>query len=94
MSYLNFPKEKRIYCKKCGKHAEHKLKEFKSGRGRTEAKGNRRHDRNIKGYRGKHQFIQPIKKQNKKPNFVAECQVCGTKTFYTLDKRMKKVTQQ
>jgi large subunit ribosomal protein L44e len=91
---MNFPKEKKIYCKKCKKHTNHKLKEFKSGKGRTLAQGNVRHEKNVEhGYGGKYKYVATIKKQNKTPVFVAECVDCGAKISYSLGKRMKKVTQ-
>ncbi len=91
---MNFPKDKKIYCKKCKKHTKHKLKEFKAGKGRTLAKGNVRHAKNTgKGYGGKYKYVATVKKQNKTPTFTAECTVCNAKVPYSLGKRMKKVTQ-
>jgi large subunit ribosomal protein L44e len=90
-----FPKEKKLYCIKCKKHTKHKLKEFKSGAARTSAAGARRHERNTKhGYMGKYKYTVLVKKQNKKPTFIAECAECKQKIPYSLGKRMKKVTQQ
>ena len=92
---MNFPKEKRLYCKKCNKHTKHKLKEFKSGKGRTLAHGNLRHAKNTThGYMGKYKFVVFVKKQNKTPVFTAECSECKQKIPYSLGKRMKKITQQ
>jgi ribosomal protein L44E len=71
------------------------MKEFKSGASRTLAAGARRHDRNTKhGYLGKYKYTVFVKKQNKKPTFVAECTECHKKIPYSLGKRMKKVVQQ
>ncbi len=92
---MEFPKEKKIYCKKCKKHTKHKLKEFKSGKGRTLAKGNVRHEKNTAhGYGGRYKYVATVKKQNKIPTFVGECSECKTKVPYSLGKRMKKVVQQ
>ena len=92
---MKFPKEKKLYCQKCKKHTKHKLKEFKAAPKRTLAAGNRRHERNTAhGYMGKYKFVVFVKKQNKKPVFVAECAECKKKISYSLGKRMKKVTQQ
>ncbi len=87
---MDVPKEKKVYCKKCKRHTVHKLKEFKSGTGRTMAQGNRRHKRNTAGYMGKYKFIATVKKQNKTPIFVATCVECDSKAPYSLGKRMKK----
>lgn len=92
---MEFPKQKKLFCKKCKKHTTHKLKEFKSGAGRPMAAGNRRHERNTgHGYMGRYKYVVLVKKQNKRPTFVAECTECKSKKPYSLGKRMKKVTQQ
>jgi large subunit ribosomal protein L44e len=92
---MKFPKEKKLFCKKCNKHTSHKLKEFKSGKARAMAAGTRRHERNTtKGYLGRYKYVVLVKKQNKKPVFVGECVVCKQKIPYSLGKRMKKVAQQ
>ncbi len=92
---MKFPKEKKLYCKKCKKHTKHKLKEFKSGKGRTLAQGNVRHEKNTAhGYGGRYKYVATVKKQNKKPVFVGECTICKQKCEYSLGKRMKKVTQE
>ncbi|MEK6958732.1 MAG: 50S ribosomal protein L44e [archaeon] len=91
---MEFPKEKKLYCKKCNKHTKHKLKEFKSGKARTMAAGNRRHIRNTThGYLGKYKYVVLVKKQNKTPTYIAECVDCKKKIPYSLGKRMKKPTQ-
>ena len=91
---MEFPKDKNMYCKKCKKHTKHKLKEFKSGKGRTLAHGNLRHEKNtMHGYGGKYKYVVLVRKQNKTPVFVAECAECKSKISYSLGKRMKKVTQ-
>ncbi len=91
---MNVPKEKKLYCVKCKKHTSHKLKEFKSGKGRPMAAGVRRHEENTRGYMGKYKHIIKVKKQNKTPAFLIECGECKKKSSYSLGKRMKKVDQQ
>ncbi len=85
------PKSIKDYCKKCNKHTEHRLKQFKPGRARALAAGTRSHERKTKGYKGKYQFPAKVKKQNKKPCFIAECSVCHAKHYFVIPKRMKKV---
>jgi large subunit ribosomal protein L44e len=88
---LNIPKTVSTYCKKCNKHTEHKLKAFKPGTARTMSRGNRKMQRRHKtGYGGKMKFPAKVKKQTKKPIFVAECSVCKQKRYYGYPKRMKK----
>ena len=92
---MKFPKTKSLFCKKCKKHTSHKMKEFKAGKGRAMAAGNRRHERNtMHGYLGRYKYVAMVKKQNKTPVFVAECTVCKQKITYSLGKRMKKVSQE
>ena len=88
---MNIPKVIKDYCKKCNKHTEHKLKQFKPGSPRPMAEGNRKNARRKRGYKGKFQFPAKVKKQNKKPTFLAECSVCKTKHYFVIHKRMKKV---
>lgn len=88
---MNVPKAIKDYCKKCNKHTEHKLKLFKSGSGRALAAGNRRNVAKKKGYKGKYQFPAKVKKQTKKPTFLAECSACHAKHYYVIPKRMKKI---
>lgn len=88
---MNIPKTIKDYCKKCKKHTDHKLKLFKSGSPRTLAKGTRANIRKKKGYKGKYQFPAKVKKQNKKPTFLAECSVCKAKHYFVIRKRMKRV---
>ncbi|MFH0955555.1 MAG: 50S ribosomal protein L44e [Candidatus Micrarchaeota archaeon] len=88
---MNVPKTMSLYCAKCNKHTDHKLKQFKSGQGRTMSKGTRKMNRRHKsGYGGKNKFPASVKKQNKKPTFVAECPVCKKKKTFLIPKRMKK----
>ena len=88
---MHVPKTTKDYCKKCNKHTDHKLKIFKTGSPRALAEGNRKNAEKKRGYKGKYQFPATIKKQNKKPTFVAECGVCKAKHYYVIPKRMKKI---
>lgn len=89
---MKLPKVIKDYCRKCNKHTSHKLKAFKPGAPRTMAWGTRQHHRSqVAGYGGKAQFKAVVKKQNKKPVFLADCSVCGNKHYFVIHKRMKKV---
>ncbi|MFH1696558.1 MAG: 50S ribosomal protein L44e [Candidatus Diapherotrites archaeon] len=89
---MNMPKTINDYCKKCDKHTEHKLKHFKPAATRKMSWGNRENIRkHKKGYGGKAEFTATVKKQNKKPVFLAECAVCKSKHYFVIPKRMKKV---
>ena len=88
---MNVPKSVSMYCANCKKHTNHKLKQFKAGQARTDSKGTRRMQRKHKsGYGGKTKFPAYVKKQNKRPTFIAECDACKKKRVFGIDKRMKK----
>lgn len=89
---MDMPKTIKDYCKKCNSHTEHKLKHFKPGAASKLRWGTRQHERkHKKGYGGKAEFTAKVKKQTKKPTFIAECTVCNTKHYFVIPKRMKKV---
>jgi large subunit ribosomal protein L44e len=88
---MKIPKEISLYCKKCKKHEKHKLKVFKTKKSRALSIGTRKNVAKHKsGYGGKAKFIATVKKQTKKPTFVAECPVCKSKQYYVIPKKMKK----
>ena len=69
----------------------HKLKFFKPGKARALSWGTRQNVRkHKKGYGGKAEFTATVKKQTKKPTFIAECSVCKAKHTFVIRKRMKK----
>lgn len=89
---MNLPKEIKVYCRKCKRHTAHKLKSAKSKKARSLSFGTRRFERkHKKGHGGKAKFKIIVKKQTKKPAFIAECKECKTKCYYVIPKRMKKV---
>ncbi len=88
---MEIPKQIKGYCKKCKKHTTQKLKVYKPKKGRASAIGNRKNEeKHKKGYGGKAKHIKPVKKQNKKPVFLAECTECKSKQYFIIPKRMKK----
>ena len=89
---MHIPKEQSFYCPKCNTHTEHKVKQFKTGTARALSIGTRSNIRkHKKGYGGKAKFTATVKKQTKKPTFLAECTVCGRVVYRVIPKRMKKV---
>ncbi|CAM2120187.1 unnamed protein product [Caretta caretta] len=50
--WVNVPKTRRTYCKKCGKHQPHKVTQYKKGKDSLYAQGKRRYDRKQSGYGG------------------------------------------
>jgi len=89
---MNIPKNIKTYCRKCKKHTDHKLKQFKPAAARAMSWGTRQNIRQHKtGYGGKSEFPKQPKKQNKKPTFVAECSMCHIKRYFVIPKRMKNV---
>jgi len=88
---MNIPKQMKTYCRKCKKHTEHKLKPYKAKSARKNSKGTRKNIAKHKsGYGGMAKHIATVKKQNKKPVFVAECLVCKAKHYFVIPKKMKK----
>jgi len=87
---MKIPKTISDYCRKCNKHTEHKLKQFKSGQARALAEGQRKNIEKKRGYKGKYQFPAKVKKQNKRGAFLAECSVCKAKHYFVIASRMKK----
>ena len=88
---MNVPKDKSLYCPKCNAHTSHKLKQFKAGKARALSVGTRSNVRkHKKGYGGKAKFTATVKKQTKKPSYLAECANCGMKVYWVIPKRMKK----
>ena len=87
---MKLPKTILDYCRKCNKHTDHKLKQFKPGKARALAMGQRKNVQKKRGYKGKYQFPALVKKQNKKGAFLAECAVCSAKHYFVIPKRMKK----
>lgn len=89
---MKFPSETKDYCKKCKSHTLHKLKQFKSGSARSISWGSRKNEARYKtGYGGKARFTATVKKQSKKPTFVGECTVCGTKHYLVFGGKLKKI---
>ncbi len=88
---MKVPKEIKLYCKKCNSHETHKLKEFKTGAKSVLKQHARKHEaKHVKGYGGKTRFIIKIKKQGKKPTFVAICSKCGQKRYFIVNTKAKK----
>ncbi|XP_072785375.1 large ribosomal subunit protein eL42 isoform X2 [Taeniopygia guttata] len=52
LRWVNVPKTRRTYCKKCGKHQPHKVTQYKKGKDSLYAQGKRRYDRKQSGYGG------------------------------------------
>lgn len=89
---MKIPKEIKDYCPTCNTHTKAKLKQFKAGTTRAMAWGTRENVRkHKKGYGGKAEFTAIVKKNTKRPTFVAECSVCKKKHYFVIPKRMKKV---
>ena len=89
---MKYPKETRTYCPSCRKHTLHKVKlESKGkGRGRTMAKGTKKHERIMKGYGGKRKGNPAIKKQGKRQKIILTCSVCNKKHQRIIGTRTKK----
>jgi len=88
---MKIPKEVKLYCKKCKKHSAHKLKPFKEGSKSSLKEHARKHEKkHVKGYGGKARHVVHIKKQSKKPVFVATCITCSAKRYHVAGNKTKK----
>ena len=86
---VNAPKKKNTHCKKCRKHTEHKVTQYKSGKASNFAQGKRRYDRKQRGFGGQTKPIFHKKaKTTKKITLRLECKVCKAKAHLCL-KRCK-----
>ena len=75
---MKVPKSITTYCPKCGKHTEHNVSLYKTGRTRALAEGNRRYDRKNEGYGGQRDPRQrKTAKTTKKQLLMLKCKDCG-----------------
>ncbi|EEB20115.1 60S ribosomal protein L44, putative [Pediculus humanus corporis] len=75
--FVNVPKSRRTFCKKCKKHKNHKVTQYKKSKERQAAQGRRRYDRKQKGYGGQTKPIFRKKaKTTKKIVLRMECADC------------------
>ncbi|CBK19894.2 uncharacterized protein [Blastocystis hominis] len=74
---VHVPKTEKTYCKKCNKHTEHKVTQYKAGKASLRPQGKRRYDMKQKGYGGQTKPIFHKKaKQTKKLVLRLECKEC------------------
>lgn len=88
---VNVPKTRKTYCKgkKCRKHTQHKVTQYKAGKASLYAQGKRRYDRKQSGFGGQtKQVFHKKAKTTKKVVLRLECVVCKTKAQLPL-KRCK-----
>ena len=77
---VNFPKERKTYCKKERKHTVHKVTQYKAGKASNFAQGKRRYDMKQQGYGGQTKPILHKKaKTTKKITLRLECKECKQK---------------
>jgi len=89
---MKAPKEIHTYCPKCKSYQVHTVSLYKAGKRRALAKGERRHEREKKGYGGqKYPLQRKFSKTTKKQTLKLKCKACG----YTRDKggvRLRRLT--
>jgi len=75
---MKVPKEITTYCPKCKAHQVHTVTLYKAGKRRALAIGERRHEREKKGYGGqKYPLQKRFAKTTKKLALRLKCKVCG-----------------
>ena len=89
---MNVPKEIVTYCPRCKTHKAHSVSLYKEGKRRAQARGERRHERERKGYGGRQaRRLRRKAKTTKKQTLKLRCKACG----YTRHKegiRLRKLT--
>lgn len=77
---LNLPKEISRFCPKCNTHTKQKISQYKAGKRRGSAIGERRHAEDKKGYGGqKFPKLAKPAKTTKKFTPILTCTVCKKK---------------
>ena len=79
---VNIPKERKTFCKgkKCRKHTNHKVTQYKAGKASLFAQGKRRYDQKQAGFGGQTKPVFHKKaKTTKKIGIRLECKECKTK---------------
>ena len=88
---VNVPKTRRTFCKgkKCRKHTQHKVTQYKAGKASNFAQGKRRYDDKQMGFGGQTKPVFHKKaKTTKKITLRLECKECKTKSHLVI-KRTK-----
>ncbi|KAG5346557.1 RL44 protein, partial [Acromyrmex charruanus] len=76
-NYVNVPKQRRTFCKKCKVHKNHKVTQYKKSKERHASQGRRRYDRKQQGFGGQTKPIFRKKaKTTKKIVLRMECTEC------------------
>ncbi len=77
---MNLPKQTRRFCPKCNTHTTQKMSQYKAGKRRGSAIGERRHAEDKKGYGGqKFPKLAKPAKTTKKFTAILTCTVCKKK---------------
>jgi large subunit ribosomal protein L44e len=77
---LNLPKQIKRFCPKCNTHTTQKMTQYKAGKRRGSAIGERRHAKDKKGYGGqKFPKLAKPAKTTKKFTAILTCSVCKKK---------------
>ncbi|UCG44923.1 MAG: 50S ribosomal protein L44e [Candidatus Bathyarchaeota archaeon] len=75
---MKMPKEIAAYCSRCRNHQLHAISVYKAGKRRALAEGERRHEREKKGYGGqKYSLQRKFSKTTKKQTLKLVCKACG-----------------
>lgn len=80
LAMVCFPKEVRTHCRKCNRHMNHKVSQYKKGKDSLVAQGKRRYDAKQKGFGGQTKPIFHKKaKVTKKITVMLQCMECSRK---------------
>lgn len=87
---MKMPKNINMFCKKCGKHREHRVETVKKHKQRAKSQGQRRFKRKLKGYGS---FPKPMpsgKKPTQRHDLRYKCSECGRSSIRRRAPKAKK----
>ncbi|MCL5412371.1 MAG: 50S ribosomal protein L44e [Candidatus Marsarchaeota archaeon] len=87
---MKIANELRVYCPKCDKHTEHKVKVYSKKQESGLNMGNRRRERKLKGFHGLIKGAATVKKAGKHQKALLACKECGYTVERVLGTRTKK----
>jgi len=78
---MKYPRRMKTYCPRCKTHTEFTVSQYRKGRDRKLAEGNRRYARKQEGYGGQRAPRQRrTAKTTRKQNVMLRCTVCSYQT--------------
>jgi len=91
---MKFPEKIKTFCRKCGAHTEHTVRQDRKGKERTMNRGRRKYEEVKKGYGGSPRTPKKeVHKVGKRVVLLLKCATCGSKHQRRYDARTKKAVE-